>query len=45
MYNFEVITVPADGLAPLSARPSAGKAMTMFRFCIPVGQMLKRLTK
>ena len=27
MYNFMVIIVPADGLAPLGARPSAG---TMF---------------
>ena len=26
--NFKVIIVPADGLAPLGARPSAGTVMT-----------------
>ena len=34
IYNFEVITVPADGLAPLGARPSAGTVMTKFGSCI-----------
>ena len=28
MPNFVVNTVPADGLAPFSARPSAGTVMT-----------------
>ena len=30
MNNFQVITVPADGLAPLGARASAGTMMTKF---------------
>ena len=29
--NFAVMTVPADGLAPLGARPSAGTVMTKFK--------------
>ena len=34
MSIFVVITVPADVLAPLGARPSAGTVMTTFRSCI-----------
>ena len=34
IYNFVVITVPADGLAPLGARPSAGTVMTNLRSCL-----------
>ena len=30
MFNFVVITVIADGLAPDGARPSAGTMMTKF---------------
>ena len=30
MFNFSVNTVPADGLAPKCARPSAGTVMTQF---------------
>ena len=29
MCNFSVVTVPADGLAPLGARASAGTVMTV----------------
>ena len=32
--NFEVNIVPADGLAPTGARPSAATLMTLFRSCI-----------
>ena len=31
---FVVITLPADGLAPLGAKPSAGRVMTTFVSCI-----------
>ena len=31
IYNFVVTTVPADGLAPLGARASAGTVMINFR--------------
>ena len=30
MFSIVIITVTADGLAPLGARPSAGKVMTKF---------------
>ena len=30
MPNIVISSVPADGLAPLGARPSAGPAMTRF---------------
>ena len=33
---FAVFTVPADGLAPLGARPSAGTVQTKFRSCVKV---------
>ena len=34
MSSFIVITVPADGLAPLGAKPSAGSVMTHLGFRI-----------
>ena len=34
MSNFSVSTVPADGIAPLGAKPSAGTVMTKFEFSI-----------
>ena len=34
MSDFVIITVPADGLAPTGARPSAGTVMTISRFLI-----------
>ena len=34
MFNVMVTTVPADGLAPLGARPSAGTVMTNFVSCV-----------
>ena len=34
MFNFVVITVPADVLAPLGARASAGTVMTKSGFCV-----------
>ena len=34
MTKFSVSTVPADGLAPLGARTSAGTVMTKFATCI-----------
>ena len=37
--NFAIITVSADGLAPLGARPSAATAMNNFGSCIFVGYM------
>ena len=33
MNNFVLIAVPANGLAPLGARPFAGTVMTDFKFC------------
>ena len=30
MHGFVAIIVPADGLAPLGAKPSAGRMMTNF---------------
>ena len=44
MPNFEVNTVPADGLAPLDSMPSAGRELTklMPRFYTePVHEALK----
>ena len=34
MCIFVVVIVPADGLAPLGARPSAGTVMAKFQLCI-----------
>ena len=42
-YIFEVITVAADGLAPLGARPSAGTVMTMFGSFMHMGPALAGL--
>ena len=33
MFNFSVINLPADGVAPLGARASADKVMTKFMSC------------
>ena len=38
MYNFVISTVPADGLAPSGARPSAGTMMTWVWYHIYTGQ-------
>ena len=43
MCNFIVNTVPADGLAPLGARPSAGTVMTKSRSHTYTGPALKGL--
>ena len=43
MLVFVDITVPADGLAPLGARPSAGTVMTMFDFQACAGVALEML--
>ena len=40
MSNLVFSTVPADGLAPLGARPSAGNVMTMSRFFISTDLIL-----
>ena len=45
MLNFIVITVPADGLAPVGARPSAGTVMTKFRSYIFKQYTLEGSTK
>ena len=39
-----VSIVPADGLAPLGARSSAGAVMTNFRYNIGMGPALEGLT-
>ena len=44
MFNLEVSTVPADGLAPVGARPSAGSVMTTFRAQIYTGPALEELS-
>ena len=44
MLNVVVSIVPADGLAPLGARPSAGTVMTSFMSHIYVGPALGGLT-
>ena len=42
-FDLVVITVPADGLAPSGARPSADAVMTKFRFLIYTGLALEML--
>ena len=42
--DFVVGTVPADGLAPLGARPSAGTMMTKCRWCRYMKLSLEELT-
>ena len=42
-FNFVVSTVPADGLAPLGARPSADTVMTKHRFHIDMKLALQGL--
>ena len=42
--TFLVSIVPADGLAPLGARTSAGNVLTKFRPCICTGLALHKLT-
>ena len=34
MFDFQVSTVPADGLAPSGARPSAGIVLAPFQSCV-----------
>ena len=43
MYNFVVITAPADGLAQRCARPSAGTVMTKFTSSVYTGRILGRI--
>ena len=41
LSNYVIMTVPADGLAPLGARPSADTVMTKFSSCIYTGPALQ----
>ena len=43
MSNFVVSTAPADGLAPIGAKPSAGTTMTKFGPCKSMGPALEGL--
>ena len=43
MKNWEGDAVPADGLAPLGARPSAGTAMTKFGLYVYTRPILEGL--
>ena len=43
MSNFVVSTAPADGLAAIGAKPSAGTTMTKFGPCKSMGPALERL--